>query len=71
MSNKILKFELIEGLPEEYGNYLLLLEDGSIKEGYFDSFPFPHHQEEVVRVAKCEYEEFHYEKCVGWLKPIE
>lgn len=30
MSNKILQFEIIEGLPEEYGNYLLLLEDGSI-----------------------------------------
>lgn len=71
MSNKILNFELIEGLPEEYGNYLLLLENGSIKEGYFGSFPVPHHQEEVVRVANCEDEEFHYQKCVGWLKPIE
>ncbi|PHJ59062.1 hypothetical protein VF14_13440 [Nostoc linckia z18] len=71
MPNKILKFELIEGLPEKYGIYLLLLEDGSIKEGYFGSFPVPHHQEEVVRVANCEDEEFHYQKCVGWLKPIE
>lgn len=71
MSNKILKFEIIEGLPEEYGTYFVLLEYGSIKEGYFGSFTVPHHQEEVVRVAKCEYEEFHYEKCVGWLKPIE
>lgn len=71
MSNKILKFEIIEGLPEEYGNYLLLLEDGSIKEGYFASFPVPHHQEEVARVANCEDEEFHYYKFIGWLKPIE
>ncbi|MHC5762596.1 hypothetical protein [Nostoc sp.] len=71
MPNKILKFELIEGLPEDNGTYFVLLEDGSIKEGYFDSFPYPNHQEEVVRVAKCEYEEFHYKKCVGWLKPIE
>lgn len=71
MSNKILKFEIIEGLPEEYGTYFVLLEDGSIKEGYFGSFTVPHHQEEVVRVAKCEDEEFHYEKCVGWLRRIE
>ncbi|MBW4429840.1 MAG: hypothetical protein KME50_37205 [Nostoc desertorum CM1-VF14] len=71
MSNKILKFEIIEGLPEDYGTYLLLLEDGSIKQGYFGSFSYLHHQEEVTRVANCEDEEFHYEKCVGWLKPIE
>ncbi|MBD2303055.1 hypothetical protein [Nostoc sp. FACHB-190] len=71
MSNKILKFELIEGLPEEYGTYFLLLENGSIKQGYFGSCPVPNHEEEVVRIADCETKAFHYEKCVGWLKPIE
>jgi len=71
MSNKILKFEVIEGLPEDYGTYLLLLEDGSIKQGYFGSFPYPNHEEEIARIAYCEDERFYYEKCVGWLKPIE
>jgi hypothetical protein len=71
MPNKILKFELIEGLPEDNGTYFVLLEDGSIKEGYFGSFSFPHHQEDIVRIANCEDKKFHYEKLVGWLKPIE
>ncbi|MCC5640866.1 hypothetical protein LC593_34580 [Nostoc sp. CHAB 5844] len=71
MSNKIKKFEVIEGLPEEHGTYLLLLEDGSIKEGYFSSFPIPYHQKDIVRIADCESEDFYYKKCVGWLKPIE
>lgn len=71
MPNKILNFELIEGLPEDNGTYFVLLEDGSIKEGCFSSFSFPHHQEYIVRIANCEDKEFHYEKCVGWLKLIE
>ncbi len=71
MPNRILKFELIEELPEENGTYFLLLEDGSIKEGYLGSFSFPYHQENFVRIANCEDEEFYYEKCIGWLKPIE
>lgn len=65
-----IKFELIEGLPEDHGTYLFLLEDGSLKEGYFSSFPFPYHQQDV-RVANCEDEEFYYYKVVGWLKRIE
>ncbi|WP_414755917.1 hypothetical protein [Anabaena sp. CCY 9910] len=71
MSNKILKFELIEGIPEDNGIYFLLLEDGSIKQGYLGSFSFPYHQKDIVRIADCESEKFHYEKCVGWLKPIK
>ncbi|MCG6135161.1 MAG: hypothetical protein MET45_10920 [Nostoc sp. LLA-1] len=71
MSNKIFKFELIEEIPEENGTYLFLLENGSIKEGYLGSFSYPYHQEDIVRIAICEDEEFHYEKCVGWLKYIE
>jgi hypothetical protein len=71
MSNKILKFEFVEGLPEEHGTYLFLLENGSIKQGYFGSFPVPHHEENTVRVADCEDEEFHYEPCVGWFKLVE
>ncbi len=70
-NTKYFKYELIEGLPEEYGVYLFLLEDGSIKEGYFGSFPVPHHQENTIRIANCEDEEFYYEKCVGWLKKVE
>ncbi|MEB3219957.1 MAG: hypothetical protein VKN72_27510 [Nostocales cyanobacterium 94392] len=64
------KFELIKGLPEEAGTYLFLLENGSIKEGYFSSFSYPNH-EDVIRLSNCEYEEFYYEKCVGWLKKVE
>ena len=71
MSNKIFKFELIQGLPEEHGTYFFLLENGSVKEGYYSSFPVPHHQDDTIRVANCEDKEFHYKKCVGWLKPIE
>jgi len=48
MSNKILNFELIEELPEDYGTYLFLREDGSIKEGYFGSFPYPCLSETVL-----------------------
>lgn len=69
--SKILKFELIEGFPEEYGTYLFFLENGSIKQGYFSSFPVPYHEERTVRIADCEDKEFHYEKCLGWLKPVE
>ncbi len=65
-----LEFELVKGLPEEHGTYLFLLENGSIKEGYFSSFPYPNH-EDVIRLSNCEYEEFYYEKCVGWLKKVE
>ncbi|MEA5595762.1 hypothetical protein [Rivularia sp. UHCC 0363] len=64
------KFELIKGLPEEHGTYLFLLENGSIKQGYFSSFPYPNH-EEVIRITNCEDEYFYYEKCVGWLKKVE
>ncbi|MHC5722602.1 MAG: hypothetical protein ACYT04_25475 [Nostoc sp.] len=71
MSNKILNFELIQGLPEEHGTYFVLLEDGSLKEGYFGSFSFPYHQENFVRIASCEDEKFHYEKFVGWLRRME
>jgi hypothetical protein len=64
------EFELIKGLPEDAGVYLFLLENGSIKEGYFNSFPYPNH-EEVIRIANCEDEYFYYNKCVGWLKKVE
>lgn len=72
MSNKILNFELIEELPEDYGTYLFLREDGSIKEGYFGSFPYPYHEDEV-RLASCKDEKFYYSeiKIVGWLKRVE
>ena len=65
-----INLELISGLPEDYGTYLFLMEDGSIKQGYYSSFPFPYHQDEV-RIANCEDEEFHYYKVVGWLQRIE
>lgn len=69
--SKILKFELIEELPEDHGTYLFLFKDGSIKQGYFGSFPVPYHEEGTVRIADCEDEEFHHEKCLGWFKPVE
>lgn len=64
------EFELIKGLPEDAGVYLFLLENGSIKEGYFNSFPYPNH-EDVIRIANCEDERFYYERCAGWLKKVE
>ena len=57
-TTKYFKYELIEELPEEYGVYLFLLDDGSIKEGYFSSFPVPHHQENTIRIANYEDEAF-------------
>ena len=64
------EFELIKGLPEDAGVYLFLLENGSIKEGYFNSFPYPNH-ENAIRIANCEDEEFYYTNCIGWLKKVE
>ena len=64
------EFELIKGLPEDAGVYLFLLENGSIKEGYFNSFPYPNHEEDI-RIANCEDEQFYYTNCVGWLKKVE
>ena len=64
------QFELIKGLPEEHGTYLFLLKDGSIKEGYFGSFPHPN-SEKDIRIANCEDEQFYYTNCIGWLKKIE
>lgn len=64
------EFELIRGLPEDAGVYFFLLENGSIKEGYFNSFPYPNH-EDAIRIANCEDEEFSYTNCIGWLKKVE
>ncbi|PAX59809.1 hypothetical protein CK510_05295 [Brunnivagina elsteri CCALA 953] len=67
---KTFTFEFVEGLPENHGNYLFLLEDGSIKEGYYSSFPYPHNYEDI-RIADEEYEHFYYCNVVGWLKRLE
>ena len=69
-ATKNFKFELVEELPDEHGFYLFLLENGSIKEGYFGSFPYPHHKDSI-RVADCENQYFYYYNCVGWLKKVE
>lgn len=64
------EFKLVRGLPEKHGTYLFLLEDGSIKEGYFGSFPYPNHEKDI-RIANCEDGQFYYTNCVGWLKKLE
>jgi hypothetical protein len=70
VTDNTFNFQFIEGLPEEHGVYLFVLEDGSIKEGYFSSFSFPNHNKDV-RIADEEYEHFYYCNVVGWLKRLE
>ena len=65
----IFNFEFIKGLPEEHGTYLFVLEDSSIREGYYSSFSFPNHGNDV-RIADDEYERFYYCNIIGYLKPL-
>jgi hypothetical protein len=68
--NQSFQFALFEGLPSDYGTYLFLLKNGSVKQGYYGSFPHPHCNKSV-RFSDCEYEEFDYEESsaiLGWLE---
>ncbi|QLE46498.1 hypothetical protein FD723_40515 (plasmid) [Nostoc sp. C052] len=69
MSNKIF-FEVIEGLPEDYGTYIFLMKDNSIQEGYYGSFPHPHNNA-CIKTSDIEGERFYYEESsmiLGWLR---
>jgi hypothetical protein len=64
-----MRLEFFPGLPEDHGTYFFLLDNGLIKEGYFGSFPHPHNNEDV-RIADCEDEDFYYVNVVGWFQVI-
>jgi hypothetical protein len=68
---KSINFELIDGLPDHHGTYLFLLEDGTIREGYYSSFPHPNCEKGTVKWCDQENEWFYYEIAVGWFKRIE
>ncbi len=59
MINCDYSFIFIEGLPEEYGMYLFVLNTGIAKEGYYSSFPYPN--ERTVKFCNIDEEDFYYD----------
>jgi|GEM_PF-1688775 len=69
MTSTVIRYEIVEGLPEDHGIYLFLLRDGSIKEGFYSSFPFPHH-DKPVRYGNLKEEFLEYGEPTGWLRRL-
>lgn len=67
---EVTNLELIPGLPEDYGEYIFLLNSGKIRQGYYDSFPCPN-DGYAVRYAECEERSFYYlaeSEVRGWFR---
>jgi hypothetical protein len=66
----VLKFEFVEGTPDDLGTYLFLLKNGEIREAYYGSFPYPDSEKGTVKYSDLEEERFYFEVAVGWFKPV-